>query len=184
MTLPFSTKWPKSMGDLAGHPNYFIQKIWMKLPVVNRQELRETHFEVHRDEFAETWDITGKAINPKLHTIRQDPGNRWKEGMKIHFVINNRTKNRFQFAPVIKCISVQEIEFYWWKPENSKRYPSPFDDKQNGRYCNVYIGNRVLMNDEVKSLAINDGFDSVEDFFAYFNKDFKGKIIHWTDLKY
>lgn len=28
------------------------------------------------------------------------------------------------------------------------------------------------------------GFDSVKDFFRYFNKDFKGKIIHWTDLKY
>jgi hypothetical protein len=30
----------------------------------------------------------------------------------------------------------------------------------------------------------NDGFDSIEDFFSYFDKGFKGKIIHWTDLRY
>ena len=36
----------------------------------------------------------------------------------------------------------------------------------------------------LRELAKNDGFESVEDFFAYFNKDFKGKIIHWTDLQY
>ncbi len=28
------------------------------------------------------------------------------------------------------------------------------------------------------------GFDSVEDFFRWFDTDFKGKIIHWTDLRY
>lgn len=31
MTIPFSTKWPKSMGELAGQPNCFTNKImkWM-----------------------------------------------------------------------------------------------------------------------------------------------------------
>ena len=33
-------------------------------------------------------------------------------------------------------------------------------------------------------LAINDGFESLKHFFEYFNEDFEGKIIHWTDLKY
>ena len=38
--------------------------------------------------------------------------------------------------------------------------------------------------DQMETLAIADGFDSIEDFFKYFTNDFTGKIIHWTDLKY
>ena len=36
----------------------------------------------------------------------------------------------------------------------------------------------------IKILAKNDGFDSVDDFFKWFDKDFNGKIIHWTNKKY
>jgi hypothetical protein len=39
-------------------------------------------------------------------------------------------------------------------------------------------------DEEMIRLARNDGFDSVEDFFSFFPEDFKGKIIHWTDLRY
>jgi len=35
-----------------------------------------------------------------------------------------------------------------------------------------------------KILSANDGFDSVEQFFQWFDKDFKGKLIHWTDYEY
>jgi len=38
--------------------------------------------------------------------------------------------------------------------------------------------------DYLKTLARNDGFESVDDFFKWFNADFQGKIIHWTDFKY
>ena len=34
------------------------------------------------------------------------------------------------------------------------------------------------------NLVQNDGFASISDFFKFFNKDYTGKIIHWTDLKY
>ena len=30
----------------------------------------------------------------------------------------------------------------------------------------------------------NDGFDSIENFLRWFNKDFEGKIIHWTGFRY
>lgn len=36
----------------------------------------------------------------------------------------------------------------------------------------------------VEVLAKNDGFSGVKEFFEWFSEDFKGKIIHWTDLKY
>ena len=38
--------------------------------------------------------------------------------------------------------------------------------------------------EEIELLAKHDGFNSMEDFFKWFDKDFKGKIIHWTDFRY
>ena len=49
-------------------------------------------------------------VKPKKHTIRKDEKDRWKVGNDIHFVINNRTKNRFQFAPITKVKSIQIIK--------------------------------------------------------------------------
>jgi len=40
-----------------------------------------------------------------------------------------------------------------------------------------------LLGDDYKS-PFNDGFESLQDFFNWFNKPFRGKIIHWTDFKY
>ena len=102
----------------------------------------------------------------KPHTIRN--GHRWRAGMLIHFVTGNRTKNRLQFAPVIPAVSVQEIvienEFYDYV---------------------VKVDGKKLSKSKIKALALNDGFDSVEQFWDYFGmKDFKGQIIHWTELRY
>ena len=36
----------------------------------------------------------------------------------------------------------------------------------------------------IKLLTKNDGFESVESFFEYFNENFRGKIIHWTEFTY
>lgn len=122
------------------------------------------------------------SVNPKLHTIRA--GNRWEAGMDIHFAINPRSKNYFQFAPVMECTSVQEIELRWWKPEHPEQYINDYDDASNMRYCDVYVDGKLMSTGYVKKLAQNDGFDSVEQFFAWFNKDFKGQLIHWSDLRY
>lgn len=122
---------------------------------------------------------------PKIHTIREDKNNRWKAGMDIHMVINNRTKNRFQFAPVVKCVSVQEIEIDSYESDIKSHFTY---SKHLGNYrykvFRVWIDGKMRPIRELEKLAINDGFDSAEDFFKYFNKDFKGKLIHWSNLKY
>lgn len=173
MTLSFSTK-------INGKPNYFVEKIW--------ESFFSEHLGVttaisnicnalrYKDQFGEYWDGYKEEHNPKLHTIREDKSNRWGAGCDIHMVINNRTKDRFQFAPVIKCKLVQTIVI----KHNSGKPSVYVDGKDIYEWdCEIENGYPAL-----KKLAINDGFDSVEDFFAYFNKDFTGKIIHWTDLKY
>lgn len=168
MTLGFMQNWPKSMA-MQDDKTYFIEKIWTSLTW-------EPDYYSFRDEFKEKfksfWDgsWTDEAeisFHPKLHTIRHDEGERWKPGMDIHFVINSRTKDRFQFAPVVKCKSVQTIEIEY----------------QN-KYTVVRIDGRSLSYEEIKQLAANDGFDYVWDFFKYFDKDFKGRLIHWTNLRY
>ena len=151
---------------MAGKPTYFPEKI------IRKMAFRDEVEDYACSEYSNIdWELIG-SIQTKIHTIREDAGNRWKAGNDIHMVINNRTKNRLQFAPVMKCVSVQKIEIH------------NHDGKGVSLYSFVKIDGRQLGWPEIDKLATNDGFDSVEDFFSWFNKDFKGKIIHWTDFKY
>lgn len=168
MTLGFSQQ-------INGKPNYFIEKIWSG--IIQNQLIERPEFESrqYRHQFAHRfktiWDIPTLAPKPKITTIRHDPHNRWKAGMNIHPVINNRSTNRFQFAPAIPCLSVQKIEV-------------EYVDTGIGIMRVIRVDGLTLGQRDREILAINDGFNSIEDFFAYFNKDFNGKIIHWTDLQY
>lgn len=78
----------------------------------------------------------------------------------------------FRFAPVLPVVSVQEIEIVYDKMFGKKLHPD------------VLIDGVRLHPMKLDELALKDGFDTVEDFLAYFDIDFKGKIIHWTELKY
>lgn len=173
MTLSFSTKWPDRMGDLAGQPNYFPYKILDGLFI---EDIIDYDYQSGWIETNAVSKPIGVWTRSKYHTIREDKHNRWKPGMDIHMVINNRTKDRFQFAPVVKCVSVQEICITYYNSESD--YPA------------VKIGKNVFHVFQkhgakvIEQLAQNDGFPSIEAFFQYFNSDFRGKLIHWTDLKY
>lgn len=207
MTLSFSQKWPKHMGEWAGQPNYFIEKIikgisdsdkdfyaeycsqcgWKGMssitvgaicPKCGYHALRYCH---EGPFFGDDGYYSHLDHKPKLHTIRHDPHGRWKPGMTIHPVINNRTPNRFQFAPEIVCTGVQEIKI----KHGMFGFKSVWiDGNITGNFSENFIGENPVCTDLMRTIAINDGFDSLEQFFAYFNEDFTGKIIHWTDLKY
>lgn len=175
MTLSFSTKWPARMQSCAVQPNYFIQKIWKAIPDATLGILSD-YYSAHMDKFGYCWD-TYQPPRPKLHTIRR--GHRWKPGMKIHMVINNRTPRRFQFAPVIRCVSVQDIEI-----KEKVMTPFPCYKTNDQRVFTVNVDGKYLIGDRIMDIAINDGFDSADHFFEYFNEDFEGQIIHWTPLRY
>lgn len=115
--------------------------------------------------------------NAKIHTIREDKHNRWKQGRPIHFMQwtgDPYHSKCFHFAPVIPCTSVQNININYL---NDGEIHVCID--HNLIYSKL-IGDTKI----IEKLAIADGFNSVDDFFKWFDKDFKGKIIHWTDLKY
>lgn len=161
MTLSFSQY-------INGNPTYFVEKIWSGI----------RHYEVCKelaDYLSSPYSSEANILDyqPKIHSIRADKKGRWQPGTKIHFVINNRTPNRLQFAPVIKCFSVQEFKI---------KYQTPGKNREGDLM--VFIDDRKLKVSEIEQLAINDGFKNTEDFLNYFSEDFEGKLIHWTNHKY
>jgi len=118
----------------------------------------------------------------KKTTIREDKHNRWRAGMAMHMATGVRTKLYSCFV-LTTCTGTQTITMDY--------FPASFFSEENvtiyvdGRRIGHYFPKRkVASNPVVDLIAKNDGFDSTEDFFNWFNKDFTGKIIHWTDLKY
>lgn len=112
----------------------------------------------------------------KIHTIREDKTNRWKAGMAMHMATGVRTKNYRCFA-LDKCISTQQIKIVW-QQRPCKRAAIYIDNMCVGTYTNGYASGLCHL------IAKNDGFDCAGDFFRWFNEDFEGKIIHWTDKRY
>lgn len=102
----------------------------------------------------------------KLHTIRWDEKNRWKKGVKIHFATGARSSKYNCFKEGV-CTGTQKIVIInrsIWIQD------MPFP----------------LIGHEIQYLSDNDGFDSIEDFWWWFDQysPFTGKIIHWTNLRY
>lgn len=168
MILGFKTQ-------INGKPTYFPEKIIKairtKLNVNDNIDL-----DYRFDIFA--YD----KVKPKLHTIREDKNNRWKPGAMIDFFINVRTKLMLRFAPRIRVVSTQTIEIFWYNRYKKKDLVNIFIDDY--LFAEVQFGKITKVKGDLHSLAQNDGFETVDDFLAYFNNDTVGKIIHWTDLKY
>ncbi len=168
MILPFSTQ-------MNGKPTYFVEKIWETILQKGIQIKINDFIELGHNALPRNY-IVG-THKPKLHTIREDKKERWKPGTKIDFFINCRQVNMFRFAPVLPVVSVQKIEIIY-----------------KGIFIAVVVDKILFYTDAdftfgkgvegMLQLAHNDGFDSIKDFFAYFDKDFTGKLIHWTDLRY
>jgi len=113
-------------------------------------------------------------VFPKIHTIRKDELNRWKPGMSVQGYYHARTKRSRKIFDG-KCVSVQYIEIQW-SDVHGMSCPQVLIEIEHDKWA-------LLSDGQIETLAKNDGL-TVEQFFEWFNKDFKGKIIHFTDLKY
>lgn len=114
----------------------------------------------------------------KIHSIREDKTNRWKEGNTIHFATGVRTKKYNNFKRDV-CKRIQSVTITYQKDSSIEVWIG-------GILYATYYGEHTTMEDRkrLNLLARFDGFNCVADFFKWFNKDFKGKIIHWTNFKY
>lgn len=188
MILPFMTTWSK--GLRKDDPTNFVEKIWTGIPIPEEDWVLD-YEKMYYSKFGNPHAPEGIMPMPKIHTIRKDTKNRWHKGNNIHFYINSRQEDMFRFAPVIPCTETQRIEIlHGWITPLASVYESDKEGKR--RECvellidgeTMYLGGRNYAGFSMLDFAINDGFDSIEHFFSYFNEDFKGKIIHWTDKLY
>ena len=105
-----------------------------------------------------------KILNgTKIHTIREDKHNRWKETMSIQFYAMNPRNGGKKFAEgIVDKVTRIIID----APNNKVSFP-----EING----YYISNPKILDD----LAKNDGFESWEEMKEFFPEYFEGKIIYW-----
>jgi len=106
----------------------------------------------------------------KIHTIREDKADRWMMGRPIHFATGVGTKKYKEFKKG-ECISIQDISI------------NPYTKSIIIMSCYKFPNNHLDVK-EILRFIKNDGFDTVEDFWRFFDKHFEGVIIHWTDFKY
>ncbi|MHC0441597.1 hypothetical protein [Flavobacterium sp. 3-210] len=172
MILSFKTK-------INDKPTLFVEKIWQSFS----DDFTIDHFDTFDFESNYLFNEDAVDFSGKLHTIREDLKNRWKKGNKIDFFINARQPDMFRFAPVVPVIEIQNIEFLWNKGfvDTVSIY---IDGECYVQNYGIEFNSSSQRQERMENLATNDGFDSVEDFLKYFNADFKGKIIHWTNFKY
>lgn len=161
MNLAFKT-------TISGKPTNFVEKIWEGF-LQKGIQFKAKEMQIGMKALPEDYKI--KTFSPKIHTIRKDEKNRWKAGVMIDFFINPRQKNMFRFAPRVTVSSIQQIKIF-------------HQTHSLGNEAFIYVDSKRLRGNDIKTLAINDGFESVEDFLDYFKEDFIGKIIHWTNLQY
>ena len=189
MTLGFSTK-------IDNKPTRFPEKIWQSL----MQDVGLTdkvYYKWHGEggildyNMGNTYDDGLFDIHPKKHTIRfmtPERASQWI-GKKIHFVIGNRTPQRFQFAPLINVTGIQKMNFKF----NVGHIEIEIDEEVWAEVFHHGFDDVYEYTSDLLELAKNDGFEDVESFIKYFNPHQiqdglkKGKfpyLIHWTDLKY
>lgn len=177
--------------NLNEKPTYFPEKILSGMLKNSEKKFKNIPDFIYDYGYFADYDslecVLEKIENstPKIHTIRDDKKDRWKTGKNIDFFVNVRKPDMFRFAPTVPVVSTQGIKIKYTKSSNDTDliYVEVFgvnDWKCLGTYnpkTKNYFGNLL-------QLAQNDGFDTIEDFFNWFNEDFTGKIIHWTDFKY
>lgn len=102
------------------------------------------------------------ASGVKLHTIRQKPiavGT-----MMNHIVYPYHNKERRCVLSNF-CTSTQNISI---DPDARA----------------IFVDGKKQSKSDMERLAKNDGFETMDDFWTFFNEPYQGMIIHWTNTKY
>ena len=119
------------------------------------------------DTSGEGFDCT---VNPKHHTIRSGVAKNIKIGTKLSLRIWTGIPYRSHQEEFAKAECTGKHKIHIWQ------------DHFGGRH--IVIGEKMLVDSEIERLAINDGFDNVNQFFSWFGWEFEGVLIHWTDINY
>lgn len=187
MILGFKTKFRN------GKPTMFAEQIINGLLSNNWCKATEWS-SIMLDERNPYKDMVISSKKVKIHTLREDAKNRWVKDVLIDFYIGVRTKNAFRFAPRVPVLHVQKVEIIRVDDirfENNDKTVYRIDYYHHQlketfvMTFQVLVDGKALVRSQIQTLAKNDGFETAEDFFAWFDYGcWRGKIIHWTCLKY
>ena len=152
--------------------------------------------------FSQQTFATAIIAGYKLYTLRRDAPQRWRPGMRIHFWCGNpRNRGSFPFSGQVVeairdgripggvvvlserpslpvCTGVQEIEI--------RRMPRLPGRGMSDPGLRVSVDGRRLTGRQINELAQRDGL-STPAFRQWFVPDyehpFRGRIIHWSNLR-
>ena len=48
----------------------------------------------------------------------------------------------------------------------------------------IFVDGKEQSKSDMEKLAKNDGFETIDDFWTFFNEPYQGMIIHWTKTRY
>lgn len=165
-----------------GSPTYFVDKISETFDFLDNEELQNIWDSAWGKFFGKEelnllfkrWsDLTElPEVHQKLHSLREDIHDRWQIGAKIHFYIWARNKRAI-------CFGIGEVKAIQYAVINAKLQRVYILDQKDG------MGHaRELLGVDLATFVLNDGFDSLEQFWNYFTENKTLKIIHWTNFKY
>lgn len=188
MTIKIPLRFDKSLKNIGGNETFFVEKIWKCIhtsPVLKNIVNKETIDFWFGDNCAmikhypEYCGID--SFKPKKHAIVKNSRLKFRKNTLLDFYIfSKESQQLFRVAPRLKVYSVQNI---------SIRH---FFDKVEVKINNVCY-TALRQNPEQKfyeydfaiyELSRNEGFLDADHFFYFFNKNFDGKIIHWTKIFY
>lgn len=129
----------------------------------------------------ELYDFENKILNGiKIHTIRRYRKRKFKIGDILYHYKNWRT-SRVKKIIENTCLYVADIEI-----QNERvNLASPHRTIHEFGFFDIFINDKEIKDYEGKNkLAINDGFDNLDDFkmcFINFGLPFYGQIIGWKE---
>lgn len=120
-------------------------------------------------------DFPAKILDgTKKHTLRADPKERWKVGMKVEFyAMNPRNKGKLFARGKITEIVPVTLQF---KPVPAVVFEQDETNKYKRLHCTLYPCNTIVWARELDNFAVNDGFEDWFELYKFFEPEFKDKL--------
>lgn len=181
--IAFSTHFPDRMGDLAGKFTRFPEKIVNGLfrSGMDWKVLMEVAYPA-----IENLDkLTAAVGHPKTTTIRSN-FDYWKskEGQLIQpffWAGKPYRSKQVVFCPAVRLKKVRFIRILHMEGRNV--YIGEKEGDEMPFYIDDEITGGSYGDDDMQRFAHNEGFNSVDDFFKWFNKDFDGALLEFKRVE-
>lgn len=166
--IAFSTHFPDRMGDLAGKPTRFPEKlITMIDPGGQNKEVNDIIYAIEKSG---VHNFNFKVnYSPKTTTIRKNY-EYWKskEGQLIQpffWAGKPRRSNQVVFCPEVRLARVDRVFV------NSENKHLATGDE------NEYLRRFYVTEADLKEVCLSEGFDNPDHFWMWFDQDYDGALL-------